>query len=101
VAQYFLVTGEVPGPVGSAHASAVPYQAFKTKDIHIVIAIFTERFWSQFCNVLGRPDLVEDPRFATNREPAAGENHLMIIAAKGGRAFGGSRVRLFDGSFRP
>ena len=79
VAQYFLVTGEVPGPVGSAHASAVPYQAFKTKDIHIVIAIFTERFWSQFCNVIGRPDLVEDPRFATNRERHAHRNDLVPI----------------------
>lgn len=79
VAQYFLVTGEVPGPVGSAHASAVPYQAFKTKDIHIVIAIFTERFWSQFCNVIGRPDLVEDPRFATNRERHAHRHELIPI----------------------
>ena len=79
VAQYFLVTGEVPGPVGSAHASAVPYQAFKTEDIHIVIAIFTERFWSQFCNVIGRPDLVEDPRFATNRERHAHRNDLVPI----------------------
>jgi crotonobetainyl-CoA:carnitine CoA-transferase CaiB-like acyl-CoA transferase len=79
VAQYFLVTGEVPGPVGSAHASAVPYQAFKTEDIHIVIAIFTERFWSQFCNVIGRPDLVEDPRFATNRERHAHRHDLVPI----------------------
>ena len=79
VAQYFLVTGEVPGPVGSAHASAVPYQAFKTEDIHIVIAIFTERFWSQFCNVIGRPDLVEDPHFATNRERHAHRHDLVPI----------------------
>ncbi len=79
VAQYFLVTGEVPGPVGSGHASAVPYQAFKAKDIHIVIAIFTERFWSQFCNVIGRPDLVEDPRFATNRERHAHRHELIPI----------------------
>jgi crotonobetainyl-CoA:carnitine CoA-transferase CaiB-like acyl-CoA transferase len=65
--------------VGSAHASAVPYQAFKTKDIHIVIAIFTERFWSQFCNVIGRPDLVEDPRFATNRERHTHRHQLIPV----------------------
>jgi formyl-CoA transferase/CoA:oxalate CoA-transferase len=79
VAQYFLVTGEVPGPVGSAHATIVPYQAFKTKDVHIVIAIFTEKFWSQFCNAIGRPDLVEDPRFATNRERHAHRHELIPI----------------------
>jgi formyl-CoA transferase/CoA:oxalate CoA-transferase len=79
VAQYFLATGEVSGPVGSAHATIVPYQAFKTKDVHIVIAIFTEKFWSQFCNVIGRPDMVEDPRFATNRERRAHRHELIPI----------------------
>ncbi len=79
VAQYFLVTGEVPGPVGSAHASAVPYQAFRTKDMHIVIAVFTEKFWSKLCTVIDRPDLVEDPRFATNAQRHAHRHELVPI----------------------
>jgi crotonobetainyl-CoA:carnitine CoA-transferase CaiB-like acyl-CoA transferase len=79
VAQYFLASGEVPGPVGSAHASAVPYQAFRTKDIHIVIAVFTEKFWSKLCNVIGRPDLVEDPRFTTNFQRQAHRKELIPI----------------------
>lgn len=79
VAQYFLVSGEVPGPVGSAHASAVPYQAFRTKDIHIVIGIFSEKFWSRFCTVVGRPDLVEDPRFATNPQRHRHRHELIPI----------------------
>jgi crotonobetainyl-CoA:carnitine CoA-transferase CaiB-like acyl-CoA transferase len=79
VAQYFLASGEVPGPVGSAHASAVPYQAFRTKDTHIVIGIFTEKFWSRFCTVIGRPDLVEDPRFATNAHRHAHRHELLPI----------------------
>lgn len=66
VAQYFFADGHVPGPVGSAHQSVIPYQAFKTQDISIVIAVFAEKFWAKLCNVLGRPDLVEDPRFQTN-----------------------------------
>lgn len=79
VAQYFLVSGEVPGPVGSAHASAVPYQAFRTKDIHLAIAVFTEKFWSKLCTVLGRPDLVEDPRFATNAQRHAHRKELIPL----------------------
>ncbi|MBI4734889.1 MAG: CoA transferase [candidate division NC10 bacterium] len=79
VAQYFLVTGEVPGPVGSAHASAVPYQAFRTQDRHIVIAVFTEKFWSKLCAVIARPDLVEDPRFATNAQRHAHRHELVPI----------------------
>lgn len=79
MAQYFLVTGEVPGPVGSGHASAVPYQAFKTKDIHIVIGVFTEKFWSRLCAVIDRLDLVEDPRFVTNTQRHAHRHELIPI----------------------
>ena len=79
VAQYFLVSGEVPGPVGSAHASAVPYQAFRAKDMHIVIAVFTEKFWSKLCTVIDRPDLVEDPRFAVNARRHAHRHELVPI----------------------
>ena len=43
VAQYFFVDGKVPGPIGSGHQTVVPYQAFKTRDIHIVVAVFVER----------------------------------------------------------
>ncbi|MBI2369882.1 MAG: CoA transferase [Deltaproteobacteria bacterium] len=66
VAQYYLVTGEVPGPIGSAHQSVVPYQAFRTRDIDIVVAIFVEKFWERLCRILGRPELARDPRFETN-----------------------------------
>jgi crotonobetainyl-CoA:carnitine CoA-transferase CaiB-like acyl-CoA transferase len=66
VGQYYLIDGEVPGPIGSAHQSVVPYQAFTTKDIYIVVAVFVEKFWRSFCTVLGIEELVDDPRFADN-----------------------------------
>ncbi len=66
VGQYYLIDGKVPGPIGSAHQSVVPYQAFATKDIHIVVAIFVEKFWRAFCQVLGIEELCDDPRFANN-----------------------------------
>jgi crotonobetainyl-CoA:carnitine CoA-transferase CaiB-like acyl-CoA transferase len=66
VAQYYVVGGEIPKPIGSAHQSVVPYQAFKTKDIYIVVAVFTEKFWAGFCKAIGIEDLVDDPRFSTN-----------------------------------
>ena len=45
VAQYYLTDGVVPQPIGSAHQSVVPYQAFPTADGHIVIANLGESFW--------------------------------------------------------
>ena len=59
VAQYYLADGRVPVPIGSAHQSAVPYQAFETADGYVVIACFGgEHFWKALCEVLGLPELV-------------------------------------------
>jgi crotonobetainyl-CoA:carnitine CoA-transferase CaiB-like acyl-CoA transferase len=66
VGQYYLLDGQVPGPMGSAHVSVVPYQAFPTQDIYIVVAVFVEKFWQALCRVLGAEELADDPRFADN-----------------------------------
>ena len=66
VAQYFWADGRVPGRVGSGHASVVPYQAFPTRDGHVVVAVFAEKFWAGFCRALERTDLAEDSRFDSN-----------------------------------
>jgi formyl-CoA transferase/CoA:oxalate CoA-transferase len=66
VAQYFWADGRVPGRVGSGHASVVPYQAFRTRDGYLVVAVFAEKFWSGFCRAIERPDLASDSRFDAN-----------------------------------
>jgi formyl-CoA transferase/CoA:oxalate CoA-transferase len=44
----------------------VPYQALETRDGHLIIAVFAEKFWGAFCRVCGHPEWEWDPRFATN-----------------------------------
>jgi crotonobetainyl-CoA:carnitine CoA-transferase CaiB-like acyl-CoA transferase len=66
VAQYYWADGRVPGRVGSGHASVVPYQAFPTRDGHLVVAVFAEKFWAGFCRAVARPDLAADPRYDSN-----------------------------------
>jgi len=66
VAQYYILNGKVPGPIGSGHQTVVPYQAFKTKDEYIVIAVFVEKFWEKLCRVLDLARLVKDAKFCTN-----------------------------------
>ena len=66
-AQYYLTSGANPEPVGSAHPNTVPYQAFRTRDGYLAVAILgAERFWPRFCEAIGLPELGRDPRFATN-----------------------------------
>jgi crotonobetainyl-CoA:carnitine CoA-transferase CaiB-like acyl-CoA transferase len=67
IAQYFWTDGRVPGPMGSGHASVVPYQALETRDGHLIVAVFAEKFWSGFCRAIEQPAFEHDPRFATNR----------------------------------
>jgi len=66
VAQYYWADGRIPGRVGSGHASVVPYQAFATRDGHVVVAVFAEKFWRGFCHAIERPELATDPRFDSN-----------------------------------
>ena len=59
VAQYFLTDGQVPGPIGSAHQSVVPYQAFQTADGDVVVAVFGETFWAPLCRAIALEDLID------------------------------------------
>jgi len=77
VAQYYFHSGKIPGPIGSGHQSLVPYQAFKTKDIQIVVVAHQNHHFKLFCQAIGKPELVEDPRFATR--PARLENKAILV----------------------
>lgn len=66
VAQNYLATGEPPARYGNAHPSIVPYESFPTADGYIAIGIGTDAQYRKFCAAVGRLDLAEDVRFATN-----------------------------------
>lgn len=76
-ARYFA-TGEVPKPLGTRHPSATPFQAFPTKDGYIVIALRwgAGEQWALFCSIIGRFDLIDDPRFQTSTSRT--EHHAIL-----------------------
>ncbi|HTO05791.1 MAG TPA: CoA transferase [Myxococcota bacterium] len=61
----YAATGQVPGPLGARHPSIAPFAAFQTADKPIVIAAGHDPVYRSLCSVLGAPELVADPRFAT------------------------------------
>ena len=79
LAQYFWTDGRVPGPQGSGHNSVVPYQALATRDGHVIVAVFAEKFWHGFCLAAGHPEWERDQRFATNRDRVANRQALMPL----------------------
>jgi CoA:oxalate CoA-transferase len=79
-AAYYLQSGEVPGRQGAGHASIPTYRAFAAGNgTGLVITANTERMWAGLCDVLGRPELKEDPRFLTNDERYANREALWPI----------------------
>lgn len=62
----FHVNGKPSGPSGGGHPQIVPYQVFGAKDGYLIVACLTEGFWRNLCPAIGRADLLDDPRFATN-----------------------------------
>ena len=60
----YFATGEVGGPLGSAHQSQAPYQAFRTADGWATLGAITPRTWAGLCEALGLEELRDDERFA-------------------------------------
>jgi crotonobetainyl-CoA:carnitine CoA-transferase CaiB-like acyl-CoA transferase len=72
-------TGENPGPLGSAHRMAAPYQALRTSDGYVVVAATNDRFWRRLCDLVGLPHLVDDPRFLTNADRLQHRQELAVL----------------------
>lgn len=65
---HYLVNGTVPRRSGNSHIQSTPADLFPTKTDPIYIAVGTDRNFGKFCrDVIERPALVEDPRFASSK----------------------------------
>ena len=64
-----LANGQEPQKLGNRSQNAAPHGCFRCRgeDSWCAIAVFTGAEWESFCRVLGRPEWVGDPRFATLR----------------------------------
>lgn len=78
-AAYYLVSGEVPGPLGSGHRSISAYGAFKTKDDYIVIANPEGYNIARLYRAIGREDLINDPRYDTAEKRSENREALKAI----------------------
>jgi crotonobetainyl-CoA:carnitine CoA-transferase CaiB-like acyl-CoA transferase len=76
-AGHYFATGENPRRLGSAHPSLVPYQAFRTRDGYVNVAVGSEAIWTRFAQAVGAPHLAADPRFCTNADRVAHRDALI------------------------
>lgn len=77
VSSGYFASGDIPQRYGSAHPTIAPYQAFATSDGFVMVAVGNDGLWLKFATAIGRTDLAEDPRFATNPSRVAHRGTLI------------------------
>lgn len=78
-AMNYLTTGVAPQRLGNAHPNIVPYQDFPTADGDFILAVGNDSQFRKFAEVAGRPEWVDDPRFATNKLRVANRSELVPL----------------------
>ena len=80
--QEYLVSGVDTGLIGNAHPSIVPYQTFGASDKLIVVAVGNNAQFVNLCKAIGRPELADDERYATNPDRVANRQGLIAELQK-------------------
>ena len=77
-----LTEGTQFGKFGSGHPDLVPYQAFPASDGYFIVACLTNAFYKRLASALGRDDLLNDPRFATNPSRVQHREQVVGVLSK-------------------
>jgi len=64
----YWLTGRAPQPIGNRHSMAAPWNSFRCADGWVIICAGNHPTWVRLCETIGRPDLLADPRYATQGE---------------------------------
>ena len=75
----YLVDRKIPARQGSGVEMIVPYQAFATADGYLMVAAGNDNLFRRLCGVIARPDLVDDPRFRSNKDRVVNRAALIAI----------------------
>ena len=75
----YFGTGEPGRRIGSAHPRNAPYQAFRAKDDHFIIAAGNDELWREVAEAVDMPELASDPRFVSQSGRARNQQALARI----------------------
>lgn len=69
-------TGSAPNRVGNRHPISAPFDTYQAADGLIVIAVANDKLFGVLAATLGKPGLVNDPRFATDSDRSDNDEAL-------------------------
>ncbi|MDA7427869.1 CaiB/BaiF CoA-transferase family protein [Primorskyibacter aestuariivivens] len=75
-AMNYLSTGVAPGLMGNAHMNLTPYQVFDCADGFIIIATGNDAQYQRLCDLLGVPEMGQEPQFLTNADRLANRDEM-------------------------
>jgi len=78
----WLIDRKVPRQAGNDHPTAIPTGVFETRDGRINLAAVGQPMFVRFCEALGQPSWVDDPRFATAALRSRNREALNLEIAK-------------------
>jgi len=73
----YLTTGTPPGPMGNRHPSIAPYETLRCGSGILAVACGNDAQFRRLAEAVGRPELAEDPDFATNAARVAHRESLV------------------------
>ena len=62
----YFVSGSITNRLGNAHPNIVPYQSFKARDMHFVLAVGNDKQWEILCKSINKPEWIDDEKYSTN-----------------------------------
>ena len=78
----YFVSGSITNRLGNAHPHIVPYQSFKARDMHYVLAVGNDKQWEIFCKSINKPEWVDDEKYSTNALRVSNRKQLIDQLSK-------------------
>jgi crotonobetainyl-CoA:carnitine CoA-transferase CaiB-like acyl-CoA transferase len=78
----YATGGVVPFRMGNSHPSLFPYEPLPTGDGELIVTAGNDAQFRKLCDVLGAPELPDDPRFASNPGRTANRDALRPLLAE-------------------
>lgn len=81
MAMNYLVTGQLPKPIGAGSHMMVPYQPFECSDFTLIVLCGNDGQFKRLMSALGLPEYAQDPRFSNNFSRLEHRNLLVPVIA--------------------
>jgi len=82
VGMNYLLSGKVPGRLGTAHPNTVPYQVFPSSDGYYILGANNDHQFRRYCEFAGMPQLANDPQYSTNSARVVNREELIRIVSE-------------------